>query len=237
MNHLLWQRVRERALSAPNRVAVRDGAAALSYGELWTLSGRVATLLMARGVGRGDRVGMLLPKSLECVVTMLGVLRTGAAYVPIDPRAPASRAAFVLRNAAVRALVARPELATALDGHRDGWAPEVALLVGPGEVPWLDSGSTLRWDALPSNDVPPVPQNAHEGDPAYILYTSGSTGVPKGVVISHRNALTFVEWGIEAFGFGADDVLSNHAPFHFDLSVLDVYCALHASWVAQQHGD
>jgi len=228
MNHFLWQRIGEWARREPQQIAVRDGSSALSYGELWAMSGHLAQLLLARGIGRGDRVGMLLPKSVECVVTMLGVMRAGAAYVPIDPRAPAMRAAFVLRNAAVRAFVARPELASAIGVHRDGWNPEFAVLVGRGDVNWLDPMSTTRWGTTPPHPELQVPLNLHEGDPAYILYTSGSTGVPKGVVISHRNALTFVEWGLESFDIGAADILSNHAPFHFDLSVFDVYCALHA---------
>jgi amino acid adenylation domain-containing protein len=170
---------------------------------------------------------MLLPKSVECVATMLGVLRSGAAYVPVDPRAPARRAAFVLRNATVRAVVGRPALLAALADHREGWSPELALLVGGGTVDWLSAGAMMPWRSLPEGASPDLPRNVHEGDPAYILYTSGSTGVPKGVVISHRNAITFVDWAIESFGLMADDVLSNHAPHHFDLSVLDIYGALH----------
>ena len=228
MHHLLWQRIGERARATPDRTAVRDGTSALTYGELWEQSARLAALLTAHGIGRGDRVGMLLAKSVECVVTMLGVLRAGAAYVPVDPRAPASRAAFVLRDAAVRAVVSRAGLLAPLDGHCEDWMPDLALVLGPGDIAWLPPGTCVRWEEIPAGTPGGIPRNVHEGDPAYILYTSGSTGVPKGVVISHRNALTFVEWGLESFGITADDVLSNHAPHHFDLSVFDIYCALHA---------
>lgn len=231
MNHLLWHRIRERALAAPERVAVRDGRDSLTYGALWEASGRLAAALAARGIGRGDRVGMLLPKSLECIVSILGVLRAGAAYVPVDPRAPAPRVAFVLSNARVRGVISRASLLAPLAEHRDGWTPDTAILVGGGAIPWLPAADVLRWESLPEAAVVPDAPGAHEGDPAYILYTSGSTGMPKGVAISHRNALTFVEWGLVSFALEADDVLSNHAPHHFDLSVFDIYCALHAGAV------
>jgi amino acid adenylation domain-containing protein len=227
MHHLLWQRVQDRAREFPEKVAVRDGVKSLTYAQLWSLSGRLAALLRARDIGRGDRVGILHPKSVECIVAMLGVMRAGAAYVPVDPRAPGSRAAFVLRNAAVRAVVARANLLEALDGHQADWMPDVAVVVDAGPVDWMRSGVVHRWAELPTAELAALPPNVHEGDPAYLLYTSGSTGEPKGVVISHRNALTFVEWGIESFGVSSSDVLSNAAPHHFDLSVFDVYAALH----------
>lgn len=229
MNHLLWQRVAAQAARAPSKEAVRGDGHSLSYGELWEQSGRLAAYLRARGLGRGHRVGMLLPKSPECVVTMLGILRAGATYVPVDPRAPSARQAYVLGNAAVRAVVGTPVLLEPLGALRGEWMPETLVLHGAGDAPsWMPSSAIQRLDALPAVDDAPLGADSHEGDPAYILYTSGSTGNPKGVVISHRNAITFVDWGLESFGIGETDVLSNHAPHHFDLSVFDIYCALHA---------
>jgi amino acid adenylation domain-containing protein len=232
VNHLLWQRVRQFAQSAPDRPAVRGDGRALSYGELWQSSGRLASFLIAHGIGRGHRVGMLLPKSPECVVTMLGILRAGATYVPVDPRAPASRQAYVLGNAEVAAVVATPAILQAMGEHLGQWMPRAAVVHGAGGVPsWLASAATVELDALPDHQPETDGGGAHEGDPAYILYTSGSTGQPKGVVVSHRNAITFVDWGIESFGISDADVLSNHAPHHFDLSVFDIYCALHTGAV------
>lgn len=232
MNHLLWHRVRTHAQATPEREAVRGNGRSLTYGALWAQSGRVAAALTAAGIGRGDRVGIVLPKSNECVVAMLGVLRAGAAYVPVDPRAPAARQAYVLGNAQVGGVIAAPGILEGLAAHRDGWMPRVAITHGPGAAPtWL--GDVLRgpMDALPDANGLDDANGAHEHDPAYLLYTSGSTGHPKGVVLSHRNAITFVDWGIESFGIGPDDVLSNHAPHHFDLSVFDIYCALHTGAV------
>jgi amino acid adenylation domain-containing protein len=232
VNHLLWQRVRAHAEATPSRAAVRLGTQSLTYGELWSRSGNLAAALASRGIGRGDRVGIVLPKSPECVVAMLGILRAGAAYVPVDPRAPAARQAFVLGNAAVRGVIGTPPLLAAIGSHSGAWAPTVTVLHGAGERPdWLARTVVGSLDVLPTAEPPVDADGAHEGDPAYILYTSGSTGNPKGVVISHRNAITFVEWGLESFGIGADDVLSNSAPHHFDLSVFDIYCALHAGAV------
>jgi len=97
---------------------------------------------------------------------------------------------------------------------------EAAASAGPGIA-------VLSWaGALRAAPQPPAGQDAIEGDPAYLLYTSGSTGTPKGVIISHRNAMAFVDWAAETFAVGPDDRLSNHAPLHFDLSVLDIYAAL-----------
>ena len=228
MNHLLWHRIRDHALATPDRVAVRDAGRTMRYGELWAMSGRLAAFLRSHGVSRGSRVGILMPKAAECVVAMLGVLRAGATYVPVDPRVPAARQAFVLGNADVRAVIGAPQLLAGVGEHRADWAPSVVVLHGTGDRPtWITELEVADLSELPTPRGDVSVDDANEGDPAYILYTSGSTGHPKGVVVSHRNALTFVEWGIESFQITRDDVLSNHAPFHFDLSVFDVYVALH----------
>lgn len=233
MSYLLWHVVRDAARAHPHRLAVSDGRDELTYAELEADSLRVAGLLVAAGVRPGDRVGILAAKSVRCVAAMVGVLRAGASYVPVDPKGPGPRSKYILANAGVRFLVTQAGLVRSVglqpgvDGIPeasrilllDDQAPQAALEAGERVQAWADLPEPAREGDLPLRN---------EFDPAYMLYTSGSTGQPKGVVISHRNALTFVEWARKAFELGPDDRLSNHAPFHFDLSVLDLYGAFSA---------
>ncbi len=230
MGYLLWEPVRSAAEKAPDRVAVVDGNVETNYETLVRRADAVASLLVREGLQPGDRVGILATKSWRCVAGMLGVLRAGGCYVPIDPKAPSPRVRYVLDNA--RAVFLLTELQS-LRTHQ--FTPGVEGVPSSSRTLLLDEGS-LESGALgyaeahswsSTEDQPHfVPPLRNEFDPAYILYTSGSTGRPKGVVISHRNALTFVDWGRKAFGVTSEDRLSNHAPFHFDLSVFDLYAAL-----------
>jgi L-proline---[L-prolyl-carrier protein] ligase len=170
-------------------------------------------------VRKGDRVGIWLEKSTKTVAAMQGVLRLGAAYVPVDPQSPDSRAYSIYEDCRVSALVTTRPRADAI--RVEALADVPALIVGD------DAGNNAtRWADLAARSAEPLDDafvQAHEL--AYILYTSGSTGKPKGVCISHRNALAFVEWAIADLRATARDRFSNHAPFHFDLSVLDLYGA------------
>ena len=151
---------------------------------------------------------------------MLGILKAGAAYVPLDPHAPPRRLAGIVADCGLRALVTTAE-------RRRAFAPDAVAttVLVPGEPAGPDAVPWRALDAYPPT-APATP--SLEQDLAYILYTSGSTGQPKGVMLTHRNALTFVDWGAATFGITAADHLSNHAPLHFDLSVFDVYAALGA---------
>jgi amino acid adenylation domain-containing protein len=205
--------VSRAAAQRPAALAIRGPDGDLSYGELDAHANRVARALTTAGVRRGDHVAIWLPKSGEAVVAMQAALRIGAAYVPVDPLSPPARARSIMLDCAVKALVARE------DGGRtvsDSGAESISLLAVDG----------LRQGALASLPADPPPKVAVQpGDLAYILYTSGSTGRPKGVCISHSNALAFVNWAVDALGATEADRFSNHAPFHFDLSVLDLYAA------------
>ena len=218
---------------APEREAARDRGRSLAYGELEARSNRLAHLLRAEGVGRGDRIALYLDKSLESLVGIYGALKAGAAYVPFDPHAPTSRLAYIARNAGIDVLLTGEEKA-------ERWnellaeAPDVRTLVmlndagtdvaaPPAGVRVL--GQTAL-DACPDSE-PGVEQSPD--DLSYILYTSGSTGEPKGVMLSHRNALAFVDWAVQEFALTNADRLSNHAPLHFDLSVFDLYAAAEAA--------
>jgi amino acid adenylation domain-containing protein len=145
-------------------------------------------------------------------------MRAGAAYVPIDPASPVARAAYIATDAEIAALIS--------DSGRIAELVEVDRAAAPGGIS-IDSASDgfVPWsDAMAGSDQVPRP-NLIDTDLAYILYTSGSTGSPKGVAISHRNTLTFVRWAYEHLQMRSDDVFSNHAPLHFDLSTLDLFGA------------
>ncbi len=229
MPYLLWHYVTESARAHPTRVAVEAGERSLTYAELDEWSDRVAWALSAAGVGRDSRVGLFLPKSVESVIAMLGSLKAGAAYVPIDPSSPAARAAYILADCEVGALVTTSrKLAQLGESLADSTSLRLIILADEAGAP--EAGPpVVRLDALePAEGAEPAGAAATELDPAYLLYTSGSTGDPKGVILSHRNAMSFVEWAGDSIGVHADDRLSNHAPLHFDLSVFDIYAAFRA---------
>ncbi len=212
----------------PDRTAIREASGAtISYRELGTLSDRVRDRLVASGVKPGDRVGIYLRKSIDTVASIFGVLESGAAYVPVDPSAPPARNAYIFANCAVRVVITERRFEA---GLRKCLAEE-----GAGDTPILSidevgGGKGLRaaLDAADAVSKAPGTKTVHTDDDAlaYILYTSGSTGKPKGVMLTQRNATSFVDWCSDTFAPTPDDVFSSHAPFHFDLSILDIYTPL-----------
>jgi amino acid adenylation domain-containing protein len=182
----------------------------LSYGELEQRSNRLARLLAERGCEPGDRVALVCSKSPAAIVAMHAVLKTGAAYVPIDVASPAARVEKILRAAEPRLLLADAGAAQLVhDLHLD--AP-----VAP-----VDEDAS-------AHSADPLDAVVGADDTAHILFTSGSTGTPKGVVITHRMVTAFVEWAVGYFGTTADDRVSGHPPLHFDLSTFDIYATLSA---------
>ena len=226
--YLLHQLLERSAVTHGTRTAVVDGERRITYAELEARANQLAHLLLSNGIQRGDRVGLHLDKSIEALVGIYGALKAGAAYVPLDPQAPVARVGYIAANCGIRVLVTA-------SSKRSRWcdlvdaAPDIELLVvldepAPPADPSLAASilGTERLDGHPSTspDVTLI-----DLDLAYILYTSGSTGEPKGVKLSHLNALSFVNWAGDEFGISADDRLSSHSPLHFDLSVFDLFAA------------
>jgi amino acid adenylation domain-containing protein len=211
----------------PGKVAVEESeSGSISYGDLAHLSDRLRDRLRVMGVGLGDRVGVCMRKSADAVASIFGIMKAGAAYVPTDPTAPGSRNAFIFHNCAVKVIIVEVRLADRLNEELKqlGFAPGTIVIDGVGAgVPLskaLDQLDAVS-PALCAPSAAPDPSRL-----AYILYTSGSTGRPKGVMLSHGNAACFIDWCCDLFQSNEDDRFSSHAPFHFDLSILDIYVSL-----------
>lgn len=184
----LHDRVSNRAAQGPDQIAVDDGQSALSYAELDHRSTMLARDLQARGIGAGDRVGIALPRRADLVVALLGVLKSGAAYVPLDPAYPAERIALISKDA---------DLALVLSA-----IPEPASL----------------------SDLPAASVGAD--DLAYLIYTSGSTGQPKGVALTHGNALAMLDWASTQFAPDELRGMLGSTSICFDLSVFEIFVTL-----------
>lgn len=197
--------LRHWAAKQPDVPAVEFQGRTLTYADLDARSSSLARALLRNGVGPGDRVGLWARKSIETVVAIHGVLKAGAVYVPIDPSAPFNRAGHILTHCGVSCVIAEDDR---VDWLREQFACPT-LTLGSEEPDTSGEG------------MPPVLVDLR--DPAYILHTSGSKGTPKGVALSHGNARAFVEWAVEEFGLSPADRVSSHAPFHFDLSILDLF--------------
>jgi amino acid adenylation domain-containing protein len=211
----------------PERVAVVEpGHGSITYRELATLSDRLRDRLHALGVRPGDRVGIYMRKSIDAVAAIYGILKTGAAYVPVDPGAPPARNAYILQNCGVRAIVMERRFEAKLCPELEQLGPVPALLA----TDEAGAGAALRRALDEADASGPAPVVAtftpRRTDLAYILYTSGSTGKPKGVMLSHENGVSYVDWCTEVFEPNDSDRFSSHAPFHFDLSILDIHVPL-----------
>src|SRR5438552_16374614 len=183
MTTALHQLLDSSASRFADRIAVEESeAGSIHYGELMHLSDRVRDRLCRMGVEPGDRVGMCLRKSADGIACIFGILKTGAAYVPVDSTAPASRNAFIFQNCAVKALIVEQRLESALRDQfgQFGFAPELIVLDGVGTGVPL-TAALERLDAV--DPAPAAPSVSPDPSAlAYMLYTSGSTGQPNGVI-------------------------------------------------------
>ena len=195
-----------QVMRTPEAVALSCEGASWTYRELEEAANRLAHLLADHGVGPGGCVGLLVPRSARAVVAILGVLKTGAAYVPIDPGLPAARIGFMVADAAPLAALTTSGLADRLDGHD--------LVVIDIDDPAVDSQPGT---ALPC----PAPD-----DIAYLMYTSGTTGVPKGVAITHHNVTQLIDSLDVGLEPGPERVWSQWHSLAFDFSVWEIFGAL-----------
>ncbi|HEX9939357.1 MAG TPA: amino acid adenylation domain-containing protein, partial [Longimicrobium sp.] len=199
-----------QAARTPDDVAVVFEDASLTYHELNARANQLAHHLRGHGVGPEVRVGVLMERSLEMVVSLLAVLKAGGAYVPLDPGLPAERLAYMLDDSAVPLVLAQAAL-------RD-------------TVPAREGVEVLAVDALAERLAAEPAENpqsgAGPGSLAYVIYTSGSTGRPKGVMNQHRGVVNRLVWMQAHFRLGADDVVLQKTPFSFDVSVWEFFWPL-----------
>ncbi|WP_416875596.1 non-ribosomal peptide synthase/polyketide synthase [Kitasatospora sp. SC0581] len=188
----------------PAAVALTDGEATFSYGELNARANRLAHALIDRGVGPEQLVALALPRSAELVVAVLAVLKAGGAYVPVDPTYPAARISYLLQDT-------RPAL--------------LVTTSAVGELPGADHLDRLLLDSADLDGRPDADPGVavDPGHAAYVIHTSGSTGNPKGVVVPHRNVVRLFRTTEELFGFTAADVWTLFHSYAFDFSVWELW--------------
>lgn len=232
---LMHQAVEVHAQIRPNKIAIEVGPWKMSYRELAAAMDRLAGVLQSHGVSRGDRVVIFADNGIEACVALLGILRVDACFVPLNPSYPAQRVAEIVNDADAVAIVATgdfldilEEAALALDAARD-----VRLFVLDRAQTELDNRTALARgfatiigrDDIDRSQTDPSPNRNGEDDLAYIIFTSGTTGRPKGVMVQHRAIRSTITWGIDYFHITHDDRLSNHSRLSFDVALFDIFCA------------
>lgn len=200
----------EVARATPGAVAVVCRGIELSYGELDRRADRLARYLRLLGLEHGQVVAVVMDRDLDAYVAMVGVLKAGGAFAMMDPKLPAARLDFMIRDTAAPVVITRSNLAGVLP-EPDGWA---ALIIDAG---WEEI------EQMPADE--PLDERTTRESLAYVLYTSGSTGTPKGVMIAHRAVSFFCEAYKRAFNFGPQDRLLQLPALNFDMSQGEIWTA------------
>jgi amino acid adenylation domain-containing protein len=232
MAFLLHQLLSESAAKYPDREAIAFKDRTITYAELERESNKVAHMLVALKIAKGDRIGLYFNRGIESIISACGILKAGATYVPLDPASPVRRVTYIIEKCGIKSLLTLREKLTKIEKVFPEHPPLEHIVLMDGIDPGVGSvGSTqlINGRSVPDELGERAPiVNIIDSDIAYILFTSGSTGNPKGVMISHLNSLTFVNSACDFFRIEKEDRLSNIAPLHFDMSVFDIFVAFKA---------
>ena len=220
MGFLLHHSIDDSAERDPTHEAYRFEGTGLTYEQLVRQANQLANVLIDEGVRPGDRVGIFMHKGLELPVALYGILKAGAAYVPIDPATPTDRIEFIARDCGLRHLMTGASRArqTAELVDRGVGIQSVIGAAGAG----TSSGCRfIQWQEIGTADARTPRARVTEQDLAYIMYTSGSTGAPKGLMHTHGSGLSYARLSARTYDVGPDDRLGNHSPLHFDMSTFE----------------
>ena len=209
---LVHQYFSESARRFPDKAAVCCEDESLSFRQVDEFSNAFARALQAAGVQRGQLVPFFMKKSPRSILAILSILKADGAYVPVDVKSPAQRLQSILGAAQATVVIVDDDSQAVFEA-----------LVPEGSRPVL-----LNISRFQPVEVAPLPSYNLSIDMAYVLFTSGSTGVPKGVMIPHKAIIDYIDWCVETYGLTSDDVVSQHAPLYFDNSTFDIYCAFKA---------
>ena len=206
----------------PHDTAVSQLGRKLDYSQLVARASAFARMLRSRGLSTGDRVALVAPKSIEALIATVGASLAGGVFIPCDPRLPPERLVRVLCDCDPRVVVSTPATIDRIHQTDPRFLANLAHVCTLGDCSLPNAYAYDFATTCDCFEVIAVPDE----QPAYILYTSGTTGNPKGVVHSHLSALSFVSWAVTTFHINGDSVIANHAQWSFDLSVLDLWASL-----------
>lgn len=231
MVYLLQHLLMNSAIQYPDKIAIIHHGEKITYKDLDEVTSKLAAALLENRLQQGDRIGVYINKSIPAVISILAILKAGGVYVPLDPNAPLKRLAYIIQNAGMKFLLT----STRKIGNIKQMLPEenpldTVILTDDLKKHEADLvARVISWkEIIKRGETNGAVDSSIETDLAYILYTSGSTGAPKGVMISHRASLTFINWSYDAFAIRPEDRVSSHAPLHFDLSIFDIFTSLKA---------
>jgi amino acid adenylation domain-containing protein len=231
MKQVLQDWVTSQAQVRPDATALVIHGKSLTYGNLEKATNQFARLLKEAGCRRGDRICFAIPKSFEAIIAILGILKADCVHVPIDIASPAPRVSKLLDSADPRYLLGVEASAALLESlcTDEGWGARL-------ETGWMEENSISGYSFQPKFTLSDANRLSAERveslnraeDAAHILFTSGSTGDPKGVVITHANVIHFVNWATRYLQMRPGEKISGHPPLHFDLATFDIFGAFAA---------
>ncbi len=217
MTYFLHQCIDRSAERFPDQAAFRSGKLSVTFAEASAITNQLASMLLELGLGKGDRVGICLHRNVRSGLAVHGILKAGGAFVPLDPKAPAERIKLLIEDCGIKHIISEEQLAPLIEKACNG-LQEAPHIIG---ISSDKIASGISWDSV--LQLPTHLTNNPSilgGDLAYIMYTSGTTGRPKGIMHTHNSGLSYAKLSRDLYDVNESDVFGNHSPLHFDMSTM-----------------